>query len=275
MGYTLVTGANGLIGRALLAALSGSRPVVALSRRAVDSALPTVVGDFTCATDLRRLDAYDIQAVVHLAAVTGGCYESDGLRVNVAGTRGLIRHLLDRGCRKFVLASSIAAVGLADPAFRPLEVPIPDEHPCLARDAYGLSKYLMEELARYFSRQCPDLDGLSLRLASVDDDRRLPQPQGIRPLGPWAPAGITVMALSDAVRAFTLALDAPRRPGARVLNAAPPLAWVAVPTARILREWYGASVDAAYFHQPGQEFASLFDVRRVRDELGFVADRLP
>ena len=156
MSLTLVTGAGGYVGVALLTELAQDGvPVVGLSRQREPG--PDVVrGDFTNPEDLRALDDLEIGRVCHLAAVTGGCSEEDGLRVNVLGTRRLMRYLIDRGCRKFVLASSIAAVGLADSDFTPQAVPIPDEHPCLARDAYGLSKYLMEEMSRYFGRAHED-----------------------------------------------------------------------------------------------------------------------
>lgn len=277
-GSTLITGASGLIGRALAAALASSRPVLALSRHRPDlEGVAFVQGDFTDEDDLRRCLPPElcIEALVHLGAVTGGCPESEGMRVNVEGSRRLMRHLLQGGCRRFVLASSIAAVGFADPAFRPLQVPIPDDHPCLARDAYGLSKHLMEEVAGYLARQVEDLDVLCLRLASVADDARLPPPRQVHALRPWALGGITVRALSDAVRLIRLALDAPPRPGLRVRNAAPSRAWVAAPVARFLEGWYGPEVDASAFLRPGHEFDSVFDVGRIGAELGFEASRQP
>ena len=132
---TLVTGAGGYIGAALLEELAKQQvPVVGLSRRA--RARPGMLRcDFTSDNDLHELDGLQIDRVCHLGAVTGGCSEEDGLVVNVLGTQRLMRYLVDRGCRKFVLASSIAAVGLAASDFVPEAVPIPDAHPCLARDA--------------------------------------------------------------------------------------------------------------------------------------------
>jgi len=272
---TLITGASGRIGRAVARALGEERPVLCLSRHDPELGLPWVPGDFTDPACLGRLDGYEVEAIVHLGAVTGGCSEEDGLRVNVQGTARLMRHLIDRGCRRFVLASSIAAVGLADAAFRPIALPMADDHPCLARDAYGLSKHMMEGVAAYFCRRHGNVAATSLRLASIAEDARLPEPRDVRPLGAWAIAGITVMAQSDAVRALTLALDAPPRAGHRVMNATAPRAWVAAPVAEILQHWYGTDVDPSPFLEPGHGWDSLFDVRRIRDELGFVAERLP
>jgi len=195
--------------------------------------------------------------------------------VNVEGTRCLMRYLIDRGCRKFVTASSIAVVGLQSIAFRPQEVPIPDEHPCLDRYGYGFSKYLMEEVTRYYQHQNDVLDVINLRLSSVCTDLASAAPSGMRPLGDWALAGITMMTLRDAVRAFRLAADAPYTPGLRILNATGPNVWSTTPTAEILRQWWGNDVDLSYFDKPGNAFASVFDARKIQSELGFVAEDLP
>jgi UDP-glucose 4-epimerase len=246
-----------------------------MSRKNPDLGLPYVRGEFSAFEDLRQLDRYVIDVVVHLAAVTGGCLERDGILVNVEGTRCLMRYLMDHGCRKFVMASSIAAVGFQNTRFRPLQLPIPDEHPCLDRDGYGLSKFLMEEITKYYQRQNEELDVINLRLSSVSPDDRMPSPVQMCPLGEWSLGGITLMALSDALRAFTLAAEAPYQPGVRIMNAAAPQAWVADPVADILRNWWGDGVDLSYFEQPGHEVDSVYAVSRIEKELGFVAERLP
>lgn len=275
MSKLLVTGASGFIGQALAAALAVRHEVVCMSRKDPGLNLPWVRGEFGSFEDLQQLNTHDLAGVVHLAAVTGGCLERDGILVNVEGTRCLMRYLMDRGCRKFVMASSIAAVGFQNVAFRPLQLPIPDEHPCLDRDGYGLSKFLMEEITRYYARQNPAIGVINLRLSTVCPDDRLPAPARVRPLGQWALGGITIMALSDAVRAFTLAIESDLRPGVRIMNAVGPQAWVADPVADILRGWYGDAVDLSFFTQPGHEYASVYEHTRIREELGFVAEVLP
>ncbi|MDK1030875.1 MAG: NAD(P)-dependent oxidoreductase [Planctomycetia bacterium] len=275
MGQVLITGASGFIGKALAASLAESHDVVCMSRRDPGLGLPWVRGEFSKFDDLRQLDGYDFDGAVHLAAAMGGCTERDGMLVNVEGTRCLMHYLMDRGCRKFVLASSIAAAGVLSTDFRPVRVPIPDEHPCLARDAYGLSKYLMEEVTRYFQRRREEIDVINLRLSLVCNDDALPPPVKVCPLGQSALVGISVIALSDAVGALTLALESPHRPGVRILNASAPKAWAADPVADILSNWWGDAVDVSHFRQPGHEFDSLYDVRRIKAELGFVAKRLP
>ncbi len=275
MSTILITGASGFIGKALAADMAGRHDVVCISRANPGLGLPWARGEFSSFEDLRQLDRYQFDAVVHLAAVTGGCLERDGILVNVEGTRCLMRYLMDRGCRRFVMASSIAAVGFQSMRFRPLQLPISDEHPCLDRDGYGLSKFLMEEVTRYLQRQDEALDVTNLRLSSVAPDDRMPAPVRIGPLGQWCLGGITLMALSDAVRAFRMATEAPHKPGVRVMNAASPQAWAADPVASILRNWWGTEVDVSYFERPGHTHDGVYDVSRIQAELGFVAERLP
>lgn len=278
MARILVTGTSGFVGGALARSLvgSGRHDVYCISRK------PSQVEGATCHRglfnafeDLRVFDGVEMDAVVHLAAVTGGCREEDGIWVNVEGTRKLMRYFIDRGCRKFVNASSIAAVGIQNPKFRPLQVPLPDEHPCLDREGYGMSKYLMEEITRYLALQNDEIDVINLRLSTVIPDENKGNVQGLRPLGQWCLGGITIMLLTDALRAFTLAAEAPCKPGVRILNTAGPKVWASVPTAEILRNWWRDDVDVSFFDQPGNEFAAVYDVSRVREEIGFEAQYPP
>jgi len=274
MSTVLITGASGFIGQALADAMSVHHDVLCMSRHDPDLSLPWIRGEFGSFENLRQLDDQRIDVVVHLGAVTGGCLERDGMLVNVDGTRCLMRYLIDRGCRKFVMASSIAAVGLQSTQFRPLQVPIPDEHPCLDRDGYGFSKYLMEEVTRYYSRQNDEIDVINLRLSSVPRDEDIPPPKVVEPLRDWSLGGITIMARSDAVRAFSLAAEASHKPGVRIMNATGPKSWVAVPVVEILRNWWGHDVDLSFFEESGHEYDSVYDVSLIKQELGFVADRV-
>jgi UDP-glucose 4-epimerase len=275
MSTILVTGASGFIGQGLAPSLAERHDVICMSRSNPRLGLPWVRAYFGAFEDLRALDAHEIDAVVHLAAVTGGSFERDGILVNVEGTRCLMRYLIDRGCKKFVFASSIAAVGFQNVRFRPLALPIPDEHPCLDRDGYGFSKYMMEQLIQYYWRQNEQIDAIALRLSTVRPDEDMPAPVRVGPLRQWALGSLTQMARSDAVRAFTLAVESPYAPGVRIMNAAGPKAWAADPVAEILGNWWGDDVDLSYYRQEGHEYDAVYDVSRIERELGFVAKRLP
>jgi len=271
MSTILLTGASGFLGKALLAELSQRHQIITIGRKALPEApnQKHYQGLFSEFEDLRQLDVHTIDAVVHLAAVTGGCLEREGMLVNVEGTRILMRYLIDRECRKFVMASSTAIVGFQNPEFQPLQLPIPDEHPCLDRDGYGLSKYLMEELTRYYVRQNPEIDVVNLRFAALCPDENMPPRSGIDPAGDWAVGAITQMVRSEAVRILCLATEAPLKPGIRIMNAVSSKAWVSAPTAEVLRNWWGDNVDLSYFEQAGNEQASVFDPSYAKREFGF------
>ena len=273
----LITGTSGFIGRALAADMAAEHEVVCLSRQPTEVAgVAVVVGDFSQVEDLHWLDRWDFDALVHLGAVTGAGAEADLMRVNVMGTYGLLRYLIDRGCGKFALASSIAAVGMQSVHFRPLELPMSDEHPCLDRDGYGFSKYMMEETTRYLARQREDLDLINIRLASIWPEDRVPVPRQPGPVGPWGMGAISCMYLSDAVRCFRLAAESAHKAGVRILNAVGPQACVACTVPELMRIWYGADaagIDMAHYERAGHERDPVYDIARIEAELGFVPAR--
>jgi nucleoside-diphosphate-sugar epimerase len=267
---TLVTGAGGFIGGALVSQLAAAGEKVVGLTRSKTTGPHLLTANFASPEDLRALDDVPIDRVCHLAAVTGGCTEEDGLEVNVVSTRAFLRHMIDRGCKKFVLASSIAVVGLADSDFLPQSLPIREGHPCLASDAYGLSKYLMEEVGRYLVR-ADDVEITVLRLCSVFPDKDPPpKVAGGRP-ETYALASVTKMPLTDAVAAFRRALDTDLGSGFRLFNAGPREAWTAIPTAELFERWYGTKVDPSFYGVAGRRFGSPFDVTAIEESLGFAA----
>ena len=274
MSKILITGTSGFIGHSLAESMVKDHEVVCMSRKETEvDGVTKIQGDFASTADLSKLDGHDIDVLVHLGAVTGGCTEEDALKVNVAGTHSLLRYLIDRGCKKFVLASSIAAVGFQSIRFRPLELPMPDEHPCLDRDGYGFSKYLMEEVTRYLWRQNDDLDIINIRLASIEADDETRPLVKAGPIKEWSIGSISVMFLSDTVRCFTMAAEAPHKPGVRIMNAVGAQACVQDTVPEIIRAWYGADadkIDLSHYERPGHEKDPVYDISRIEAELGFV-----
>lgn len=270
MGVTLITGVGGFIGGALLEELGKDNDDVLGLSRTQKSSWNIVRADFASYEDLKALDRWGIDRLCHLGAATGGCSEHEGLSVNVAGTRTLLRYIVDRGCRKVVLASSIAAVGLADADFVPKTVPIDEEHPCLARDPYGASKYLMERIGEYFSRVDSRLEVTALRLASIFPDVSPPPKCNTgSSRGSYALAKLTQMCLSDAVQAFKTTLEAELGPGFRVLNATPLKAWSAVPTRVVLDNWFDGVIETSWFASREHEYDAVFSCERMREMVEF------
>jgi UDP-glucose 4-epimerase len=274
MATVLVTGAGGTIGRRLAPALEMGHEVIRLTTRDGGGPGVTVRGSFGSEADLTQLDRYRLDVAVHLAAVGGDASEEAALEVNLVATRRLLRYLVDRGCRRFVVTSSIAAAGCLDPAFVPLQVPIPDDHPCLARDPYGLSKALMEELIRYVHRVAPETDFTVVRLGAVQDEASWSPGDRLVPDGldlPFLELGH--VALGDAIRGLRAAVDAPHRPGVRILNLVAPEATCARPVAEVLRgsaRVRASRLDLSWFERPGHERDPVYRIDAIRDALGFV-----
>ncbi len=277
MARILITGTSGFIGHALAQSMADTHDVVCMSRQATDvHGITEIRGDFTSPDDLARLDPCEIDVLIHLAAVTGHGTEEEQLRVNVLGTRRLLRYLIDRGCKKFVLASSIAAAGVLCEDFFPEQLPIPDEHPCLDSKGYGFSKYLMEELARYTSRQDAGVDMIAIRLCGVLPDDGAREHRSAQPPFNWGMAHISAMYLSDAIRCFTMAAESPLKTGFRLMNTAGPQACVVDTIPEIMRARYGddaAGLDLSHYERPGHERDPVFDTKRIRAEIGFAPER--
>ena len=151
----LVTGANGFLGRHVVAALlARGHEVRALVRPAAkigDLGWPAAVdvfrADLRSSGDLER--AFDgIDVLVHLAAATSGGDDFQ-FASTVGGTERLLRAMAGSACRRLVLASSFAvydwsAIRSTLDETSPLE-PVPNLY---ERDGYTIAKQWQERVTR-------------------------------------------------------------------------------------------------------------------------------
>lgn len=112
-GGLFLTGGTGFVGRHFLRHLGSGEPgsVLALAR---DSERLPGCGEIPVEGDLVEPAAWQerlrgCRTVVHLAAVTGKVPRKEYDRVNVEGTRGLLRAARDAGVERFLFVSSVAA----------------------------------------------------------------------------------------------------------------------------------------------------------------------
>jgi nucleoside-diphosphate-sugar epimerase len=176
----LVTGADGYIGRALVARLLQTRNdrLVLLDRQFAhihpDPRVRMLTGDCSESGTLRLATQERIDQVFHLASVPGGLAEREfelGLRVNLEGTIELLEALRRQGSvPRFVFASTIGVFGVPMPALVD-ESTVPE--PTLS---YGAQKWMGEILMKDYSRR-GFIDGCALRLPGIVS--RPPEPSGL------------------------------------------------------------------------------------------------
>ncbi len=217
-----VTGASGLLGGFVVAALAG-HDVVALDRVACP-AHRTVLVDMLDRAGLAAAMA-DCEAVIHLAAIDGArtASEDDFYQVNVMGTWNVLATAERLGLRRAVVCSSVAALGLR-PGAPPQALPIGIDHPMRPTGAYGLSKQAVETLAAGFAAR-GRLGIACLRPALIPFPHQMaewahvaaeadgqPPPPGVPPVAARVleplPLTRAYVGPHDAARAFAAALDA-------------------------------------------------------------------
>jgi nucleoside-diphosphate-sugar epimerase len=176
----LVTGADGYIGRALVARLLQTRNdrLVLLDRQFAnirpDPRVRTLAGDFAESGTLRLATQERIDQVFHLASIPGGLAEREfelGLRVNLEGTIELLEALRRQGSvPRFVFASTIGVFGV------PMSAWVDESTVAEPTLSYGAHKLMGEILIKDYSRR-GFIEGCALRLPGIVS--RPPEPSGL------------------------------------------------------------------------------------------------
>ena len=270
----LVTGASGFIGSRLIKELSDSgAEVIAFTRKDIDVPnIKQIFGDFSSLEDLKQLVDYKIDTVIHLAGVTGDALEDDAMMVKVAGTSRFLRFMIDSGVKKFVTASSIAAVGCLTADFMPRSLPIKDDHPCDSANVYGLSKFFVEEISRYFSRLHQDVEFTLFRIgvvlaetAVVADEDRISKM--------WRPfCTLGCISVTDVVDAFQKAVQRRVESGVHIMNLVADKSYSTIPTIEALKLALGEradDLDLSFYKKPGNEHAGLYDLSTINNFIEF------
>jgi UDP-glucose 4-epimerase len=218
-----VTGASGMLGRFVVAALAGHE-IVAVDRIAC-AGHDTKLADILDREALAAAFA-GCEAVIHLAAIDGArtAEEDDFYEVNVMGTWNVLVTAERLGLRRAVLASSVSALGLR-PGAPPDALPIAVDHPMRPVAAYGLSKQGVETLAAAFAAR-GRLTVACLRPTLITFPHQMPEwatvaaeadgiptPDGVPPIATRVleplPFTRSFVSAPDVARAFAAALDAP------------------------------------------------------------------
>ena len=158
----LVTGGSGRLGRWVVEELRGDHEVVVAGledtppRDAVRPGVRYEQADLTDAEAVARV-AEGAEAIVHLAAIPSplGREPEDVFANNMTSTFNVVEAAIRQDARKVIYSSSGSALGFAF-RFRdmvPDYMPMDEEHPLRPQDAYGLSKWLGEEILEAATRR--------------------------------------------------------------------------------------------------------------------------
>jgi len=160
----LVTGSAGRLGRTTAAALTASGHDVIGADRALGGlrGLDERAIDLTDEASVTALlDDARPEAVVHLAGISVpfSAPERQILLTNTAIAHTVFSAAAATGVERVLAASSPTVLGYGLPGWRAAAVPLDETHPVAPTHAYALSKAVIEELVRAFSRSAPGAFG--------------------------------------------------------------------------------------------------------------------
>jgi nucleoside-diphosphate-sugar epimerase len=186
-----VTGANGLVGRALCSVLDQTEHQVVRAVRTSTTPWEVPVGDLNKNTDWSEALGQDTDVVVHLAAqvpLTDTAAEDQADRytqANTLGTANLARQCAQHGVKRFIFVSTVKVLGEGK------SEPYQDTDLAVPADAYAISKWDAEQALWQVAAETgmevvmlrpplvygPGVKGNFLRLMQAIDKRR-PLPLG-------------------------------------------------------------------------------------------------
>ena len=262
----LITGVSGYIGKHLLPVLVEEFEISVFDKNmpSLKEKVKFFPGDLKDYGDILKALS-GIEAVIHLAAVTGGKETFPTFETNIRGTYNLAEAVIHKGVKKIIFASSIAAYGCLEKDWYPEYLPVDENHPCRPQDAYGLSKYLGEKILRFYSRK-ENLEVITLRFAGVYDPSIF-DPLHIRKEGKsvlWS-----LIDVRDVIEGIKLALKTPLK-GYQVFNLASREIWAEEDTLELVKRHYPQVrlVFGEEYFQKNRR-ATLFNIEKAEKILGF------
>lgn len=177
----LVTGGTGKLGKVCVADLQAhGYEVFVVDTVAADKDVPHMIADL--ADFGQTLDALSsvgqeiyagvapqaFDAVVHLAAIPTPRMVPDAhiFQNNIMSTYNVFEAARRLGIRNVIWASSETTLGEPFDEKAPY-APVDEDYPLRAKSAYALAKVLMEDMARQFCYQTPDMKLVGLRFSNV------------------------------------------------------------------------------------------------------------
>ena len=177
----LVTGGTGKLGKVCVQdLLAHGYDVFVVDVEAPAEGIPHIIADlsdFGQTLDALSSVSFDIHAgvgprafdaIVHLAAFPTPRQYPDAhlFQNNIMGTYNVFEAARRLGIHHVVWASSETTLGEPFDGREPY-APVDEDYPLRAKSAYALAKVLMEEMARQFVLQTPDMKLVGLRFSNV------------------------------------------------------------------------------------------------------------
>lgn len=162
---TLVTGASGFLGKAVMKLLADQKQIaIGLDPR--PSATTQVVDDLSDRPKLAKLlTGEKVTHIIHAGGVSGPMVLADDplkvVTINVFGSLNLLYAAIDAGVRTFIYCSSAAALGSFHES-----TPVDENYPLRPNNTYSASKAAMEMVLRGLWGKIP-LDLCALRFTVI------------------------------------------------------------------------------------------------------------
>lgn len=162
---TLVTGASGFLGKAVMKLLAEQKQrAIGLDPRS--SATTQIVDDLSDRPKLTKLLANEnITHIIHAGGVSGPMVLADDpvevISINVLGSLNLLNAAMDAGVRAFIYCSSAAALGSFHES-----APVDENYPLRPNNTYSASKAAVEMVLRGLWGKIP-LDLCALRFTVI------------------------------------------------------------------------------------------------------------
>src|SRR5262245_47873621 len=151
---TLVTGASGFLGHAIMTLLAQNGPR-AIGLDPVPSTSANIIDDLSDRARLKALLAdKKVTHIIHAGGVSGPIVMPDYpigiITINVAGSLNLLRAAMEAGVKTFIYCSSVSALG----NFYEKE-PVGEDYPLRPSSTYGASKAAMDMVLRGLWAESP------------------------------------------------------------------------------------------------------------------------
>lgn len=277
----LVTGAGGLVGRAVAARLRarGDR-VIAIDRAASGDGEGRIIDcDLRDAHRLHRLaSAQRLDSIVHCGAHSGPMVARDNpydlVAVNVVGTVNVLEVASIHRVRRLVNCSSVSVYGSTAGG------PVSEDTALHPSTVYGATKLAAEHLTTAYARE-HGVDAASLRLSWVYGPNRTTSCllrrmiadalEGRPTRVEWgADFHRQYIHADDAAAALVAAIDAPNV-GRRVYNVTGGNYQTLAETAELVRRVLPqADISLAAGRDPGDDVQHCFDISAAQQDLGYI-----